>query len=245
MAKEIKFFITDFKDFHTTVNKLIRTKEDLIRILLITIKHILINKNFKDEDKGEVNIIINKSSRLYFICKKPGELPTKYFSFAFPFFVEKDSYNNWIIKCKTSSHSINSEFVDYLLTLLDKGWFSDCNKQLDSIDKFACDYIDIINEYYNVRNIISEEQNFHETVNWAIIKTLLTFEPGYIRYDYDTEHETTDNHPLNHLDIYYAQSTFKLGFDKSFKISSRLDFNKFKDILENGNYMQKRCYLLK
>lgn len=40
----------------------------------------------------------------------------------------------------------------------------------------------------------------------------MTFEEGYIRYDYDEEHENGDLHPLNHLDIFYSSKpTFKIG----------------------------------
>lgn len=245
MAKEIKFPITSFRNFHQVVNTPIRTKSDLIKVLLLSMKFILLKEEFKDEDKGMVSVVIDKISRIYFICKEPNHLPDKYYSFAFPFFLESINNNEWIIKCKTTQEPIDSELIDSLLSLLDNGWFSDCNDNLSTLDSFACDYLDAIEDYYIIRDPISYDQGFHEQVNWSVIKTLLTFEPSYVRYDYDEKHENP-NHPLNHLDIHYTPSgTFKLGFDSSLNIKDRLDFKKFQDILENGKYYQDRCYNLK
>ncbi|MGU9321063.1 hypothetical protein ACV30Q_07630 [Clostridium perfringens] len=100
MSKEIKFFITDFRGFYDIINKPIRSKEDIIRVLLLSIKNLLLENEFEDEGKGEVKIIIGKNSRIYFICKERGNLPNKYYSFTFPFFVEKDIDGKVLVKSK-------------------------------------------------------------------------------------------------------------------------------------------------
>lgn len=248
MSKQVKFFITDFRGFYEEVNKPIRNKEDIIRILLLSIKGLLLKDEIGNEDKGEANIVIEKSSRIYFTCKRPNELPEKYYSFVFPFFLEEDDQGKWNVKCKTSQEFIDSELVDYLLVLLEKGWFSDENINLDDIDKFACDYLSVVEEYYSAKNINKEQKEDIGVWHWSIIKNLLTFEPGYIRYDYDPDpsRENEYTHPLNHLDVYYnTNGTFKLGFDKAIKIKDRLDFNIFKDILDNGKSRSGTCYKLK
>lgn len=246
MSKEIKFYITDFRDFHNIVNSPIRNKEDIIKVLLFSLKNLLIKQNNEDEDKGEVRIIVDRSSRIYFVCKEVGELPTKYYSFVFPFFIQQDSEGEYVIRCKTSLDVIDSELIDKLIVLLDKGWFSDNNINSDDIDKFACDYLDEIDDYCNVKGTTYEEKSNIYISHWSIIKVLLTFEPSYLRYDYDPEYENGESHPLNHLDIHYTSSgTFKLGFDSTVNIKDRLDFYTFKDILENGKLRGEKCYKIK
>ena len=245
MSKELSFYITDFRGFYDVVNTPIRTKEDIIKVLLFSIKTLLVNYDGKDEDKGEVRIVINKNSRIHFICKNKGEEPTKYYSFVFPFSLEQDNKGEYSVRCRTSFQVIDSEFVDVLISLLNRGWFSDNNDTCDDIDKFACDFLDIIDEYYNVKGINTYEKDNTCIAHWSIIKTLLTFEPSYVRYDYDPEHEEEDIHPLHHLDIHYASSgTFKLGFDKSVNIKKRLDFDTFEDILQDGRLRKGKCYKL-
>ena len=174
MSKQVEFFITDFRGFYEEVNKQIRNKEDIIRILLLSIKGLLLKDEIGNEDKGEVNIVIEKSSRIYFTCKRPNELPYKYYSFVFPFFLERDDQEKWNVKCKTSQEVIDSELVDYLLVLLEKGWFSDDNINLDDIDKFACDYLCVVEEYYSAKNI-NKEQKEDIGMSLNILKSNLSF----------------------------------------------------------------------
>lgn len=62
---------------------------------------------------------------------------------------------------------------------------------------------------------------------WEIIKKLLVFESGYLRYDYDIQHEDGRLHPLNHLDINYSSDgTFKIGLIDS------INSDEFIDILD-------------
>lgn len=246
MGKEIKFYITDFRDFHNIVNSPIRHKEDIIRVLLFSLKNLLVKQNNKNEDKGEVRIIVDKGSRIYFVCKEVGELPSKYYSFVFPFSIQQDGEEGYIVRCRTSLEIIDSELIDKLIVLLDKGWFSENNVNSDDIDKFACDYLDEIEDYYSIKGTSDENKNNIYVSHWSIIKTLLTFEPSYLRYDYDPEYENGECHPLNHLDIHYTSSgTFKLGFDSTVNIKDRLRFDIFKDILENGKSRGEKCYKIK
>lgn len=246
MSKEVKFYITDFRRFHEIVNTPIRYKEDIIKILLFSIKNLLINSDCENEDKGEVIISIDKSSRIYFICKNKDELPSKYYSFTFPFSLQNVDEGKYIVSCKTSLQVIDSELIDKLIVLLDKGWFSENNTSSDDIDNFACSFMDDMEDYYYARGVECEDMKSLYTAHWSIVKTLLTFEPSYIRYDFDPKYENGQIHPLNHLDVNYSSNgTYKLGFDDTFNKRKRIEFVKFKDILENGKLRDDKCYTIK
>ena len=71
--------------YYEKVSKAIRKKEDIILLLLETMKIFLIDDIFQGNDiKGKVILNIEKMSRVVF------ELENKYFSFNFPFSVEDD-----------------------------------------------------------------------------------------------------------------------------------------------------------
>ena len=58
-----------------------------------------------------------------------------------------------------------------------------------------------------------------------LVNKIIEFEPGYIRYDYDDEHNNGNLlHPLNHLDVNFeSNSTFKLGLNKKLKLEEFID----------------------
>ncbi|MCY6487730.1 hypothetical protein [Actinobacillus pleuropneumoniae] len=57
-----------------------------------------------------------------------------------------------------------------------------------------------------------------------IMLWLLSFNDGYIRYDYDFEHENGSIHPLYHLDIFFSNyATFKIGLARRYQINDLLD----------------------
>ena len=62
---------------------------------------------------------------------------------------------------------------------------------------------------------------------FGLILRLLSMELGYIRYDYDPEHENKKLHPLYHVDINYSsKGTYKLG------INRKMDVDEFIDMLD-------------
>ena len=72
-----------------------------------------------------------------------------------------------------------------------------------------------------------KEYSLSLTDSKDLIRTLLTFSDGYLRYDYDKEHADKILHPLNHLDLYYTNtSQIKLG------LPTRLRRRKFIEIVE-------------
>ena len=81
------------------------------------------------------------------------------------------------------------------------------------------------NEEYNA--LLKDEQ---QTVEELIV-CLLSYETGYVRYDYDLENYEKykslgkpDLHPLNHLDINYtSNATYKIGIKNAIDIKVFLD----------------------
>ncbi len=59
---------------------------------------------------------------------------------------------------------------------------------------------------------------------WVFLRELLLMEDGYIRYDYDEEHENGDIHPLNHYDLFYSSNaTFKIGLEDKERQTNFID----------------------
>ena len=47
-----------------------------------------------------------------------------------------------------------------------------------------------------------------------LLEEMLSFEPGYIRYDIDEQNENGTLHPLHHLDVNYsAYGAYKIGLN--------------------------------
>jgi len=168
--------------------KRVKTKADIIEILMETIRYMLLNPLVTEEESsGKIILQINKMSRLFFFSDK------KYFSIVFPFFVsfQEDMYN----------------FSFKNMIEIDKGLIS---KVLSIIkcDEFkancSLDFVEPICEY---------EENCDDNF-WLFLKELLLMEDGYIRYDYDEENQDNDLHPLNHYDLFYSSNaTFKIGLN--------------------------------
>lgn len=73
---------------------------------------------------------------------------------------------------------------------------------------------------------ISDE---HQTDSdlWGLLRELLLWEEGYIRYDDDPGNVNGDIHPRYHLDVFYSgASTFKLGLRQAIEHAT------FADILD-------------
>lgn len=85
---------------------------------------------------------------------------------------------------------------------------------------------------------VAENGYEHEEIEqcFMLILRLLSMELGYIRYDYDPEHENGKFHPLHHLDINYSsKGTYKLG------MNNKIQINDFVDLLD----VKKECRYIK
>ncbi len=174
----------------------IRRKDDLLRLLAHTIKFLVLHPTADTTtiaaDKKLV-LYIDKMSRLFFCVKD------KIFSFRFPFYV-----------------GVNPE--DSSLSISFKGYF-----EFDSItsslliaileqEDIFNGTLENINEKMLQEIIENEWENIDSDGVCELVKQLMLFEPGYLRYDHDEEHANGAMHPAHHLDIFFSSSgTMKLG----------------------------------
>ncbi|OON91187.1 MAG: hypothetical protein ATN33_01635 [Epulopiscium sp. Nele67-Bin001] len=194
----------------------IRTKEDVIWVLLEVMRY---SFNFTltpstDSEQANIIIYIDKMSRIIYGEKE------KIHSFQLPFYVyEKDekvyfSYNG---------QNIDSKTIAVLSSIL-----SNIKDIYNSIEDLIDIFMDAMSDFE-----IKEDMSSY----WNILLFLLTFESGYIRYDYDPIRENVEMHPLHHLDIGYSSNvTFKIGLKYQFVPQ---DLIKLLDINANCHYLDK------
>jgi hypothetical protein len=167
----------------------IKNKVQLIELLMNSLKYMLVNHTVKEERvHGELVLIIDKMSRLFFIKKN------KCFSIAFPFSVKYEDAFYFSFKNQMNLDSkLTSEIISFIN---DSDFHSSCCIEFASP--------------------ISEYQELNDDNYWNLIRELLLMEDGYLRYDYDKynydKHSKSDVHPLNHYDLFYSgNATFKIG----------------------------------
>lgn len=199
--------------FFKKVVKPIRRKEDIIILLLETIKIFLMKDSIEiTEEKGKVILKIDKMSRLIF------QIENKYFSFNFPFNIEKDK-TSFRVYDSLLGIDIDDKFISILISIFNQRVMT--NSCLDDI-------------YYE---LAYEDNSINIDYIRILVERLSMFESGYLRYDYDTKYQNGHIHPINHLDVNYsAGSTFKLGFKDSITID---DFIDILDLKTNCHYLNK------
>lgn len=229
--------VTKFEGLDKMVKSRIKSKTQIISILVTSLKIILTDLNPKEEGTGIFCIKdYGLIRRIFFTVYDDDKKILKHFSFAFPFNI---SFRETEINFYLNNREIEIDLyiLEILSTLCKNNWFSDTNEGNHDILTFIESYGDLLSDF----NIPKEL----ESDLWSVIKTLLTFEPGYIRYDYDVDNYKEHIHPLHHIDInYWDIGTFKLGFNSNIKIEDRLKLDEFEDILLNGRSRASRCYTL-
>lgn len=193
--------------------KPIRSKQEIILLLLETLK---LFENPEDDtvnEIGRINIHIDKMSRIFYITKE------KYFSFLFPFSVEaQDGYYRFYDSM--TEYELDDKLISLLISI-----FKQSRILENSLEK-AMDFIIESAEEYEFRDLDKI---------WRLLFKLWYMEDGYIRYDYDPGRENADIHPLHHLDINYSTgATYKLGLRTSIKME---DFRNILDTRTNCSYL--------
>lgn len=196
----------------------IRDKKKIIEILMIAIKHMLVNPKIQPKDvKGKLILRIDDMKRLLFYSEN------KFFSISFPFSVEREedkSYTFYSNEIKDIDNIITSKVIGLI-----------------NSEEF---------EYSSGLDFLEPINNFDEMCNdlfWVFFKNLLLFETGYIRYDIDAENFEKylargegDIHPKHHYDVFYSNNTtFKIGLDD--KISND-DFIDLLDVKTDCKYLR-------
>lgn len=186
--------------------KPIRRQKDCVVLILDILNILLVGEEMSDE-KGMITVVVDKMSRLFCFSD------SKYFSMVFPFDMER-------VEEKGNTYRI----YDWVLNMeIDNRLTALMERILDQID-FEESTIDEIIEkaYFDV----AEEGYLEDEVSncFNLVMRLLSMELGYIRYDYDPEHENGTLHPLYHLDINFSsKGTYKLGMARKMREEDFID----------------------
>lgn len=208
------------KYFSNYVTTPLREKEDIIVLLLQTMKMFLVGDISGETDTGRVILRIDKMSRLFF------ETENKCFSINFPFNLDLIEIEQGVHDIRFYDFVTGIEFDQQILSVL-LGLFAQNVTHIDNLDEF----------HYVFLTSDDEIGDIHELSKmWNLFKRLLLFEPGYLRYDYDPIHQNRHLHPLHHLDLYFSPSnTFKVG------LHDRIVIHELIDILD----IQTQCHYIK
>jgi hypothetical protein len=186
----------------------IKNKVQLIELLMNSLKYMLLNQKVnKVRVRGEIVLVIDKMSRLFFIKED------KCFSVVFPFSVKfEDAFYFSFRNEMNIDGKLTSEIISFIN---DEHFSSNC------CIEFALP--------------ISEYQESNDDSYWDLIRELLLMEGGYLRYDYDKEnydrHGQSDIHPLNHYDFFYSgNATFKIGLKKEINGDEFIDLLNIKTV---------------
>lgn len=215
MGKSFEIRIEEF--FLKKVIRAIRRKEDIIILLLETIKIFLMEDSIqiaKGKGKEKIILKIDKMSRLIF------QIENKYFSFNFPFNIEVDKVKSKIrVYDSELGIDIDDKMVSFLISIFNQKITT--NRSLEDI-------------YYEA---VYGDDNLNIDDIWNLVERMSMFECGYLRYDYDVEYQNGHIHPINHLDVNYSVgSTFKLGCKDIITIE---DFIDILDLKTNCHYLNK------
>lgn len=186
----------------------IKNKTQIIELLMNSVKYMLLNQKIKKERAcGEIILIIDKMSRLFFSKEN------KCFSIAFPFSVKYEDGYYFSFKNKMN---IDGKLTSDIISFINNNNFtSNCSIEFASP--------------------ISDYQELNDDNYWDLIRELLLMEEGYIRYDYDRDnydrHGQSDIHPLNHYDFFYSSNaTFKVGLKNGIDSAELIDLLNTKTI---------------
>jgi hypothetical protein len=206
--KEFKVDMTG--KFAELATNSIRNKNHIILLLLEAISILTYGEISARPNNNYIVLRIDKMKRLFFIIEN------KIFSFNFPFNVEvKEGENNPIIYDSITDLEISGKNLAVLKSAFEELFLEKENQGI----------LDLDSELFQIMENFEMKPNKDEI--WEILKRLLVFEAGYLRFDYDDERQNGMLHPLNHLDINYSSdSTFKIG------LNDTINCDRFIDILD-------------
>lgn len=225
MTKYFSYYLTN--DLFDIVSEPIRSKNDVVNVMLNCLKVMLSDVEVEDQGLGKFEVNVNKMSRMVFSPSNDQGLNKKRFSFSFPFYISGINNKVETIELLHSKIPINSTLINILLRLSEEGVFDEKAEETDLVD-----ILDKLLESIEFYGVMGSEI---EKVVWTTSKEFFLFEPGYIRYDLDdTEGRVNPTtHPLHHLDVYYSSHlTFKVGITDLLRGEHALSCERFIDILD-------------
>lgn len=192
-------------------SKPVRDIKDLLCLILDTLSFLSYGSSCEQEE-GCLFVKVDKMSRVFY------QLTDKYFSIAFPFWIEEDPKvkGSYYIYDTVDDLQIDNKLISMMKGIVENIDFTNCTIEslFDSIWSEAYDEDVTETEIESCFNII--------------MRTVAS-EVGYIRFDHDPIYEKGNIHPLNHLDINYSGCcTYKLG------LKNKICIDEFIDILDVG-----------
>lgn len=180
-------------------------RKDILLVVLEACRYMMHNEQVPNAT-NKLILVVNEMNRLFFCSDE------KMFSVMFPFHVNEYP----LVRFDLDNIPIDSKVLSTLIQYIE-------SKEFSSDD--ALDFITPIGD-------IQEQSNADF---WKIVRHLLLYDIGYVRYDDDPEGfkkaskaGRPKQHPRYHYDVNLdSQATFKLGMSK--KITS----DKFIDMLDN------------
>lgn len=204
MSKELSYNMS--KTILEMAQKPLRSREEAVLLLLYTVRMFDAEEFLHRQGKEKVVVYVDKMNRIFYI------LENKIFSMQFPFCIELNNGKLNKIYGLKSGLDIDSILVSILIRIFEK-----LNADSCSLENF---FDELLGENEMLKNIDTEQL-------WIILKFILTYDLGYLRYDYDEKHCNGKMHPLNHLDICLDDcSAYKIGLEKA------IDYAMLKDILD-------------
>lgn len=181
----------------------LESRKDILLVVLESCRYMMYNEPIKNATEKFI-LVVNEMNRIVFCQKK------KMYSVVFPFHAD------------ISDTGIR---FDYNKIEIDSQTLSNICQVLESEDFNAMDSLDFIAPIESIR----ENNN---PFFWIVLKHLLTYEIGYIRYDDDMEgyqkackNKNPKQHPRYHYDVNYTSSgTYKVGLEKQLTPAKFVDF---------------------
>ena len=173
-------------------NHMIKDRKELLIILLETLRYILIAETIEQKAHVQQRVVlyIDEMKTIFLFDKK------KYYSLAIPFTLQLSHESSTLIY---NNIEIDAEIISNIITIL----------QDDSYQSSS---------YWDFFSLV-DEQSSKGVELWAILKHLMTYDIGYLRFDDDEEgfrkakgHGIPLRHPRYHIDVNLSNaSTFKHG----------------------------------
>lgn len=204
----MKKFVFELKDDLYDLafpRRILKDRKDILIMLVEACKYMMYNDQIAN-DNHKFLLVVDDMNRLFFCTEG------KMFSIMFPFHVNQYP----AVRFDFDNIPIDSMILSDIIKILNSSEF-----MADS----ALDFITPIEDIQETNN-----KDF-----WTIMRYLLTYEIGYIRYDDDPEGfkkasdaGSPELHPRYHYDVNLeSKASFKLG------LSGKITIDKFVDFLDN------------
>lgn len=207
----MKSYFLDTKGYVAEQSSSIRSRFDVINALFSLVGYANIKElscMSCEVSIADVYIHIDKMSRFFWKYDK------SIHSAHFPFVLKE---SEGMLEVRYDNRVIDSKIVAVMKSLFCKG------------EKVVYDLECMFDYFYENMNSYSIS-NYDMDFYWQLFVYLITFETGYVRYDYDEERMDIQKHPLYHLDIFFSnKNTFKIGGGKNLNLE---EFRKILDIQE-------------